>query len=195
MFLKTMFVFISTSQWGSCSFSEPGSWGQFKSKLKSVEIQTWWLQHWLCSTQFWWKSVYFSVFWKFLIEYWPHSLHYILLPLIFIMWSSQPEVTELHMMRSQILRFIQSSAISQWYCQSPFSEEEIRKKQGYFERKHSLQAEHLWALHADTAFLVCPTLLAGQLLSQGCSLFSESLDSIKGEGSIELNLIFLVIWK
>lgn len=102
MFLKTMFVFISTSQWGSCSFSEPGSWGQFKSKLKSVEIQTWWLQHWLCSTQFWWKSVYFSVFWKFLIEYWPHSLHYILLPLIFIIWSSQPEVTELHMMRSQI---------------------------------------------------------------------------------------------
>lgn len=45
---------------------------------------------------------------------------------------------------------------------------------------------------AGTAFLVCSTLLAVQLLSQGRRLFSEILGSVKGEGSIELNLIFLL---
>lgn len=43
-----------------------------------------------------------------------------------------------------------------------------------------------------TAFLVRSTLLAVQLLSQGCSLFSELLESVKGEGSIELHMIFLL---
>lgn len=107
----------------------------------------------------------FPAFKKKLIEYWPHSLHCALFPLTFRMWNSlnqQPEVTELHAMWSQ--RLIQNSAISQSYCQSNISEEEIRKKQDYFERKHSLQPEHYWALH-DKSWCFFPGMFYLQLSS------------------------------
>lgn len=50
----------------------------------------------------------------------------------------------------------------------------------------------LCIIKAGTAFLVCPTLLSAQLLSQGSSLVREVLESVKGESSLELNLIFLL---
>lgn len=56
----------------------------------------------------------------------------------------------------------------------------------------SLNIHELCVIKAGIAFLVGPTLLAAQLLSQGSNLIREVFESVKGEGSLELNLIFLL---
>lgn len=55
-----------------------------------------------------------------------------------------------------------------------------------------LNIHELCVIKAGIAFLVCPTRLAAQLLSQGSHLICEVFESVKGEGSLELNLIFLL---
>lgn len=88
---------------------------------------------------------------------------------------------------------------NQSYDKSTILEEEIKKKYNHSEAELSLQSSHcspniheVCVIKAGTAFLVHPTLLASQVLSQGSSLVSEALESVKCEGSLETNLIFLL---